>query len=75
MGSLISTTFLSADSSLSVGPPVLSHARVPQEAALHEGQRSGKEGRPLTLSFATTLANAHLLSPWLSNNNNSNCAM
>lgn len=75
MGSLISTTFLSADRSLSVAPPVLSHARVPQEAVLHEGQRSGKDGRPLALSFTTTLANAQLLSPWLSNNNNSNCVM
>ncbi|KAK9529476.1 hypothetical protein VZT92_013565 [Zoarces viviparus] len=34
-------------------PPVLSHAGVPQEAALHEGQRSGKEGKPLILSFTT----------------------
>lgn len=38
-------------------PPVLSHAGVPQEAALHKGQRSGKDRKPLVLSFTTKLSN------------------
>ena len=49
--------FICAPQPLPVSPPVLSHAGVPQEAALHEGQRSGKERKPLVLSFTTKPTN------------------
>lgn len=52
-GSLISTPFYLRPTAPASQPPVLSYAGVPQEAALHEGQRSGKERKPLVLSFTT----------------------
>lgn len=57
MGSLISTPFYLCPTAPASQPPVLSHAGLPQEAALHEGQRSGKEGRPLVLLFTTAPTN------------------
>ena len=44
---------LSLPHSLASEPSVLSHAAVPQEAALHESQRSGKKKEPLILSFTS----------------------
>lgn len=51
MGSLISTPFYLRPAAPARQTPVLSHAGIPQEATLHEGQRSGKRGRLLVLSF------------------------
>lgn len=69
-GSLISTPFYLCPTASAWQPSVLSHAGVPQEAALHEGQRSGKERKPLVLSVTTRATNTlrlFLHSPlWLS---------
>lgn len=54
-GSLISSPFYLCPTAPASQPPVLSHAGVPQEAALHEGQRSGEERKPFVLSFTTKL--------------------
>lgn len=54
MGSLISTPFYLRPAAPARQTPVLSHAEIPQEATLHEGQRSGKRGRLLVLSFKQT---------------------
>lgn len=56
-GSLISTPFYLCPTAPASQPSVLSHAGVPQEAALHEGQRSGKKRKPLVLSFTTKPTN------------------
>lgn len=58
-GSLISTPFYLWPTAPATQPCVLSHAGVPQEAALREGQRSGKERKPLLLSFTTKPTNTH----------------
>lgn len=57
-GSLISSPFYLCLTAPASQPPVLLHAGVPQEAALHEGQRSGKERKQLVLSFTTKLTHA-----------------
>lgn len=54
MGSLISTPFYLRPAAPARQTPVLSHAEIPQEATLHEGQRSGERGRLLVLSFKQT---------------------
>lgn len=56
-GNLISTPFYLCPTAPASQPPVLSHAGVPQEAALHEEQRSGKERKPFVLSFTTKPTN------------------
>ena len=56
-GSLISTPFYLCPTAPASQPHVLSHAGVPQEAALHEGQRSEKGRKPIVLSFTTKLTN------------------
>ncbi len=57
-GSLISTLFYLCPTAPARQPLMLSHAGVPQEAALHEGQRSGKERKPLVLSFTVEATHA-----------------
>lgn len=73
-GSLISTPFYLCPTAPASQPPELAHARVPQEAALHEGQRSGKKGKPLwSFSFTnryTTLLPGSCFSLQSYNNNN-----
>lgn len=49
--------FICAPQPLPVSPPVLSHAGVPQEAALHEGQRSEEGRKPRVLWFSWKLTN------------------
>lgn len=45
MGSLISTSFYLHHAAPAGQTPVLSHVGIPQEATLHEGQRSGEKGK------------------------------
>lgn len=53
MGSLISTSFYLRHAAPASQTPEPSHAGIPQEATLHEGQRSGERGRLLILSFSS----------------------
>lgn len=61
MGSLISTAIYLRPAAPARQTPVLSQAGIPQEATLHGGQRSGKRGRLLVLSFT----NKHTAAPKL----------
>lgn len=61
MGSLISTAFYLRPAAPARQTPALSHAGIPQEATVQGGQRSGKRGRLLVLSFTNKHAAPMLL--------------